>query len=215
MRMKRMMAALLAAAMVMGSALTATAAATSSTKDGDTSSVVDPNSNDHTGNTVTSDVKNGTATVTKCTSDGSDEGKAVEFKVAEDPATKQKVDITVIGDGKKGVFDSKAGRKVTSMNVNSAASTVTIKKNALKGSKIKTIKVATKKLVVKKGAFNKTKQKKIVIKFVGKKSGALTVKKGSLKGLTKITVKGLSKKEFKKVKKKLQKAGFKGTIKKG
>ena len=216
MRMKKAMAAMLAAAITVSSALSVFAAATSPTTapdaSSDASSYIDKNEELHTGNEVTSTINAGNtaATAVAATGDSTKAGSAVEFKNATTEEGKN-VPITVIGNGKKGVFDSKAGRKIKTLTVNSSAKKVTVKAKAFTNSKVKTVKVATKKLVINKNAFKGTKQKKIVVSFQKghKKAAALTVKKDAFEDVTKITVKGLSKKQFKKLRTKLVKAGVK------
>ena len=168
MRFKRTMAAILAAAMVMSSAVSVFAADSSNpTAPTTTEDTNDPNKKDHEGNLVTSEVKNGKATVIDCTSDGTKDGDVVEFRIARDPETGKEVDVYYIGDGKKGVFDNKKnGSKVKTVNINSKAKKVIVRKYAFKKSKVKTIKVATNKLQISKNAFKGTKNKKIVLRFV-------------------------------------------------
>ena len=212
MRVKKTLAAILAAVMTVSAGLSAIAATPSPNTAPAAAESEDVNTGDHTGNTVTATVKDGKATVTEVTGKG-DGAAVVNLKVARNSAN-EAVDITVIGDGKKGVFDSKAGRKVTTLKVSSKAN-VTVKKNAFKGSKVKTIKVKSKKVTINKNAFNGTKAKKITLNYQTKKASSLVLKKGALKGVTKVTVKGLNAKQYKKAVKALKAAGFTGTIKKG
>ena len=210
---KKVMAAVMVGVLTMSSSFAVSAA--SSPVVGQTT--VDPNHVDHLeGKTITSDVNVSarTAIVKKAESSKSAEVKsAVVFNVARTDSG-SKVPITQIGTGKSGVFDSKAGRIITRVTVKSSADIVTIKANAFKKSKVKTLKLNSKKTIINKNAFNKTKTKNVKIYVNGK----LTVKKGAFKGLNskaKIIVSKKaykSKKAFNKLKKALKNAGFKGKI---
>ena len=213
---KKMLALMLVVVLGLASAFTVSAAGTPSNTGGNdgqkktaTYPSTDVNSKDHVNKAVTSTVNSATsATATKVASNSKD-NPTVEFEAARNSAG-DKVDITVIGNGKKGVFDSKKGRKVKTAIIKSKASKVIVKGKAFKGSKIGTIQVTSKLVVFNKNAFKGTKQTSLVLK--AKKASQLKFKKGSLKGLKKITIKGASKKQKKKIKKLLKKAGFKGTI---
>ena len=209
---KRVMAAVMVGVLTLSSSF-AVSAASSPVVGGTT---VDPNHVDHLeGKTITSDVNVSarTAIVKKAESSKSAEVKsAVVFNVARTDSG-SKVPITQIGTGKAGVFNSKAGRIITRVTVKSSANVVTIKANAFKGSKVKTLKLNSKKTIINKNAFNKTKAKSPKIYVNGK----VSAKKGAFKGLSKkakiiVSKKAYSKKAFKKLKKALKKAGFKGTI---
>ena len=211
---KRFMAAVLVGALTLSSAFTVSAAGTASPVAGGTT--LDENVVDHlNGKEVISSVNVSarTAVVKKVTSEKNAKVKnAVVFNVARSE-DKTQVPITQIGTGKSGVFNSKAGRIVTRVTVKSKADVVTIKANAFKGSKVKTLKLNNKKTVINKNAFNKTKAKSPKIYVNGK----VSAKKGAFKGLSKkakiiVSKKAYSKKAFKKLKKALKKAGFKGTI---
>ena len=221
MRMKKMMAAVLAAVMMMstaGSTLAAPSPVTPPTPTTPTATTpaatpsvdgyIDNNTKDHTANEVVSVINKDLATVLTATSTGS-EGKQLALSVATN-SKGESVPITVIGDGKKGVFNSKKGRKVTTVQL-SSANAVLVKKLAFKGSKVKTIKINT-DVTLSKNSFKGTKQKKVTLSFKTKKASSLTLKKGALKGLKKVTVKGLSKAEYKKLLKKAKKAGIKTSI---
>lgn len=208
------MAAVLVGALTLSSAFTVSAAGTTSPVAGGTTQ--DDNVVDHLdGKEVIStvNVSARTAVVKKVTSEKNAKVKnAVVFNVARSE-DKTQVPITQIGTGKSGVFNSKAGRIVTRVTVKSKADVVTIKANAFKGSKVKTLKLNNKKTVINKNAFNKTKAKSPKIYVNGK----VSAKKGAFKGLSKkakivVSKKAYSKKAFKKLKKALKKAGFKGTI---
>ena len=92
------------------------------------------------------------------------------------------------------------GRIITRVTVKSSADIVTIKANAFKKSKVKTLKLNSKKTIINKNAFNKTKTKNVKIYVNGK----LTVKKGAFKGLNSKAKIIVSKKAYKSV---LAKAG--------
>ena len=211
---KRMLALMLVVVLGLASAFTVSAAGSPDSGKEDQKKTAtypsnDVNSKDHVNKAVTSTVNSATsATATKVASNSKD-NPTVEFEAARNTAG-DKVDITVIGNGKKGVFDSKKGRKVKTAIIKSKASKVIVKGKAFKGSKIGTIQVTSKLVVFNKNAFKGTKQTSLVLK--AKKASQLKFKKGSLKGLKKITIKGASKKQKKKIKKLLKKAGFKGTI---
>ena len=203
---KKLLALMLVAVMGLGCAFSVSAA--SSPAQGNVPTT-DNNSKDHVNKTVTTAVTKTDATVTKVASNSA-KNSAVELEFAKDGAGK-KVDITVIGNGKKGVFDSKKGRKVKQAIIKSKASKVVVKAKAFKGSKIKKIQITSKKVVFSKNAFKGTKQKTLTLKV--KKASQVQFKKGALKGLKTIKIKGASKAEKKKIKKALKKAGFKGKIK--
>ena len=207
---KKVMAAILVAVMATGMAFTASAA-TSSPTNGNTDSTGknDPNTQDHVNKVVDSTVSGDKATVVSVKSNKGKKGSTtVVFEVARNKDNK-KVPITSVGNGKKGVFDSKKGRVVTKVIIKSKAKKVTVKKNAFKKSKVKTIIVRknVKKVQINKNAFKGTKAKTLTLNV--KKAKQLVVKKGALKGLKKIKIKGASKKQKAKIIKKLVKAGFK------
>ena len=166
---KRFMAAVLVGALTLSSAFTVSAAGTTSPVAGGTT--LDENVVDHlNGKEVISSVNVSarTAVVKKVTSEKNAKVKnAVVFNVARSE-DKTQVPITQIGTGKSGVFNSKAGRIVTRVTVKSKADVVTIKANAFKGSKVKTLKLNSKKTVINKNAFNKTKAKSPKIYVNGK-----------------------------------------------
>ncbi len=210
MRAKRIMAAVLAAAMVMGSSLSVFAAGSPTA--GNSVGYKDNNSQDHNNNVVVATITETGATVEKIESTKAGSGKSVEVEVARN-ADGSTTDIDVIGDGKNGVFNTKAGQRVKTLAITSAASKVVVKKNAFKGSKIKTIKIKSQKVVLNSKAFNGTKGKTVTLKFVKTKANSLVVKKNALKGVSTIKIKGLNKAQKKALTKKLRKAKFKGTIK--
>lgn len=208
---KRVMAAIMVGVLTLSSAFTVSAA--SSPTEAPAEQSEDPNTVDHLeGKKVTSDVntKTNTATVKSVKSSEDAEVKnAVVINNARD-SVGNKVPITSVGTGKKGVFD----KIITRVTVKSQASNVTFKAKAFKGSKVKTLKLNNKKTTIKKNAFNGTKAKNVKI-YVN--NGKLVAKKGAFKGLSSkakiiVSKKAYSKKAFKKLKKALKKAGFKGKI---
>ncbi|MBO7710845.1 MAG: hypothetical protein J6S83_10275 [Lachnospiraceae bacterium] len=209
MKIKKMMAAVLAAVMTMSAAGSALAAAQSPTEaavDG----FIDYNEQDHTGNLVVSEINQDEATAIKAEYTGGD-GKTVWFKDARN-SKNETVPITTVGNGKKGLFNSKKGRKITRAIFASSKDTV-VKKLAFKGSNVKLVAVSGKKKVTfSKNSFKGTKQKKVTLQFRTKKASSVKLKKGAFNGLTKVTVKGLSKKEYNKFLKAAKKAGIKTSI---
>lgn len=208
---KRVMAAIMVGVLTLSSAFTVSAAPSPTQAPAEKSE--DPNTVDHLeGKTVTSDVntKDNTATVKKVkSSEDAQVANAVVINVARDSAG-NKVSITSVGSGKSGVFD----KIITRVTVKSQASNVTFKAKAFKGSKVKTLKLNNKKTTIKKDAFKGTNAKNVKI-YVNK--GKLVAKKGAFKGLSSkakiiVSKKAYSKKAFKKLKKALKKAGFKGKI---
>ena len=125
---------------------------------------------------------------------------------------------TQVGDGEHGVMDSKPGQQITTFEVTSGDSEVTINSYAFKGSKVKKVKIHGRKVKFNKNAFKGTKQKtvSIYLKQV-KKASDVSVAKGAFKGLSSkskiyVSKKNMSKKEYNKLVKKLRKAGFKGKV---
>ena len=209
---RKLFAALLVAAFTAGAAFTASAATASPVKGNesfDAATNTDKNTADYKNAEVQSVVKGSSAAVKTVKSvDTKNPAKTVTLTIARDAQNKA-INITAIGNGSAGVFNSKAGRVVTKLVIKSKAKKVTIKKNAFKKSKVKTIviKKSVKKVQINKNAFKSTKAKKLTLSL--SKASQLTVKKGALKGLKKITIKGASKKQRSKIIKKLVKAGFK------
>lgn len=213
--MKRVMAMVLALAMILSASLVAFAAE---------SPVVGPtyedeaNTRDHKDKAVDTTVKNGTAAIVKSVRGEEDGNEVVDFRIARD-ANKKQVAVTQIGTGKAGVFDSDEGRYVTMARVLTKAD-VTIAKYAFKGSKVHTIGLeGQKKVTIKKNAFLGTKVKTVTIKVRGsrRKASFFKFEKGAFNGLSSkskviVSKKTMTKAEFNKLKKALKKAGFKGTI---
>ena len=222
---RNIMAFLLATTMIVSSAVPTMAKIQSPTKAQTTENKgyknnLDYNSQDHVSKTVISKVTSPKKVVTsKVTTKSKGKSTGVVISYARDKKNK-KVQITQIGTGKAGVFDSKSGRKLDHVRVASTAKKVIIAKKAFYNSNIKTIRLQSKKVQINKNAFYKTKAKTVKIKIIGskRKASAFTFQKGAFNGLSKkstvIVRKGtMTAKEFKKLKKNLQKAGFKGTIK--
>ena len=226
---KRVLALALAASLVFGTALTASAADSPTTAATPTPTPTtaattggnDDNSKDHNDNTVVSTVSNGKATVTAVYADNNTStGKNVKLSVAQDPTTKQSVPITAINAN---AFNSAKGRIITTVNVEPQGSnTIVIKSKAFNKSKVKKLTLtlgSTGKVTMKKNAFNKlkTKKQKMTITIKAKKASQVKANKKAFAKLGKKSVikvsKTMSKKEFKKLQKKLKKAGFKGKIK--
>ena len=123
-------------------------------------------------------------------------------------------EIKRVGNGSVGAFRA----AVKTVIVNSAQSEVVISKKAFKNSNVKTVKVNTRSIRIEKNAFQGTKAKNAVININGaKKAADVKVGKGSFNGLSKkakivVSKKSMNNKEFKKLKTKLKKTGFKGKI---
>lgn len=209
---KKFMAAIMVGVLTLSSAFTVSAAGTASETTAPAAQSEDPNTVDHLeGKKVTSDVDTTkqTANVKSVKSSADAEVKnAVVLNNARD-SKNNKVPITSVGTGKKGVFD----KIITRVTVKSKAKNVTFKAKAFKGSKVKTLKLNNAKTTINKNAFNGTKAKNVKIYVNGK----LTAKKGAFKGLNSkakiiVSKKAYSKKAFNKLKKALKKAGFKGKI---
>ena len=209
---KKFMAAIMVGVLTLSSAFTVSAAGTASETTAPAAQSEGPNTVDHLeGKKVTSDVDTTkqTANVKSVKSSADAEVKnAVVLNNARD-SKNNKVPITSVGTGKKGVFD----KIITRVTVKSKAKNVTFKAYAFKKSKVKTLKLNNAKTTINKNAFNGTKAKNVKIYVNGK----LTAKKGAFKGLNSkakiiVSKKAYSKKAFNKLKKALKKAGFKGKI---
>lgn len=210
--MKRAMALLLA--LVMSLCLVFSANAATSPTTAPTNPNFDPTTGQDTNTqddaTIVSTVVNNTAVVDSVTSTG---GSSVSLTVAKD-ASNNEVPITQVGDGTKGAFDP----TIKTVTVSSTAEQVTIAKNALSKAKVKKLNVNAASVSIKKNAFKGTKTKNPTIKITGvKKASDVKVVKGSFDGLNKkaqfvVSKKSMSKKQFNKLKKNLKKKGFKGKI---
>ena len=213
---KKVLAFALAATMVAGGAVSASAASSPVPARYTT----DKNSKDHVKNTVTAKVDNktNTATATKAEAKGKSKvSKRVLISIARN-AKGKKVAITKVNAN---LFNSKKGKKITYANFKPYnGARMTIKAKAFNKSKVKDVKFTLGKkgkITVSKNAFKGTAAKKVTITIKAKKASQLTFKKGAFKGLSKKSVikvkKTMSKKQFKKLSKKAKKAGFKGKIK--
>jgi hypothetical protein len=175
----------------------------------DATSSTDTNVQDHPEAVVVSKVGTQTAAVTSIESAGT---YAITLSVARDQDNEE-VPITSI---EAGALGSKQGRMVSTLNIDSAKK-VTVKSKALKGSKVRSLKVYNKKIAFNKQAFKGTRVKSLKIYLkTAKKSSDVKVQAGAFEGLStnaRIYVnKKMSKTEFNKLKAKLEKAGFKGKI---
>ena len=212
---KTFAAIVLASSMLFATA--ASAATTSPVEPPAPTTYVDKNTAYHNGSTVVSTVnaKGTTATVTKAyANNNKSASKTVNLKNAKNAKGKA-VPITVVGNGKTGILNTKKGKKVTTLKLSSKKK-MTVKANAFKGSKIKKVIVNT-KVSLKKNAFKSTGVKNPTITINVKKASYVTVAKGAFTGLNKkakivVSKKKMTSAQFKILKKKLVKAGFKGTI---
>ena len=183
-----------------------------------TPTVTGPYTTIQTDDTITYDTKNGTAQVIKIEGNSkSKAAKSVKISKLYDPVTKRMVPVI---DILKNTFNSKKGRRVKTLTVAPPSGiNIVIHTGAFNKSKVKKIKIKLGKkgkLTIKKKAWKKTKAKKVKITIWAKKAKQVVVKKKAFKYLSKksvIKVKKMSKKQFKKLRKKLKKAGFKGKIK--
>ena len=208
---KRLAAMVLVGALAISSAFSVSAATKSPTnanKSYDTKTNQDSNTQDHVKKTVTAKVNPSkkTATVTKVAST-SKKYKTVTLTVARDKNNKA-AKITAIA---KNSFASKKGQYIKNVNIKSKASKVTIKTGAFNKSKVQKVAITSKKVAIQKNAFKGTKAKSLTLQL--KKASQLKLTKGAFNGLKKITIKGATKAQKAKIKKAIQAAGFKGTIK--
>jgi hypothetical protein len=225
---KRIIAAVMVGVLTLSSAFTVSAATNGSPIVG--KDTEDDNHVDHMKNKVVYSKVNSTtnpakAIVYKVTSTKTSKHKAaVDINYARSENNKKssaKIPVTQLGDGKKGVFNSKKGRIIKRVYVKSQAKNgITIAKKAFYGSKVNKITFTAKKVKIKASAFSGTKVEnlKIVIKGKKKTAKAFSFAKGAFKGLSSdakviVSKKTMSKKQYKKLVKKLRKAGFEGTIK--
>lgn len=131
----------------------------------------------------------------------------------------EKVNITHIGDGTKGVFNSKLGKYITKVDITSEAPIVKIRTNAFLGSKVQRLRIAGNKIIIKKDAFKgiSNKSPEIQICGTGRHAKDFTFYEGCFSGLSssaRIRVKktSMSKTEYNKIRKRILNAGFKGII---
>lgn len=169
----------------------------------------DTNTQDYTNGTAVSSFvrKKSGAAVTKVTTK---KGTSVKIATARDKKNK-KVKVTEI---RKGAFNNKSGRKIKTVTL---ASNMKLKAFAFEGSKVKSLKVTSRKVSIYKNAFKKTKVKNMTITLSKVKNASdVSVKEGSFRGLNSkakiVVTSNMSDKEFNKLVKKLKNAGFKGTI---
>jgi hypothetical protein len=170
----------------------------------------DVNTQDHYNGTVTTNVATGSVVAVESNGNG-----LVLIGIGRD----QDNNPFPINSIQGGAFNSTQGAEVNYVTINSTAA-VTVKPNAFKGSNVKKLRIKTTKVSFKKNAFKGTKVKKlkIYLKKVTKASD-VRVTNGSFAGLDKnakiIVNKKMSDAQFEKLKKKLEKAGFKGKIVRG
>lgn len=215
---KKLLALVLVFAMVLSFAMPAFAAKSPANEGYDTASNLDVNTQDHQNKTVTSKISTKSAVVWSVTKTNGANSDYVQLKVARTKENDQK-EISHIGDGKKGVFDSQEGRVVKTAVINSAAKQVKILTNAFKGSNVSNLKLQSKKIVIQKDAFKGTKVTNPLIVINGQKKTAssFVFASGAFNGLGKtaricVAGKTMTKAEFQKLIKKLRAAGFTGKI---
>lgn len=228
---KRVMAAILAFTLVMGTACTAFAA-TKSPADKPTTyknpgydavNDLDVNTQDHNKTTVTSKVKTdkGTAVTRKAQSTGG--GTYINLKVARTKDNK-KVPITSVGTSKEGAFNSTKGRKITWVDITTAANEFAISAKAFYNSNVKLLRIAGKKIKIGKQAFKGTKQTGMEIRICGqgqkRKAKDFILSSTAFTGLSKkavfnVRTGAMTRSEFNKLAKKVRACGFKGVIKHG
>ena len=226
---KKLMAVVLATALTLSLAVPALAVTGSPTNPGyDSKTGLDVNYQDHddkteNGTCVTSKVSTSIA-VTKSITAGT--GKtSVDLNVARDKNNKKKP-ITRLGDSKNGtgVFNSTAGKKITTVRIKSSAAQVNVSAYAFKGSNVKNLYLKSKKVVFAKNSFNGTNAKDINITIFPNADGSMKTassigiaQKNAFKGLSKnatITIKrgSMTVNQFRKLRAKLIAAGFPGKI---
>ena len=212
---KSFAAAVLAVSMIVGSVCSA-AAATSPSKAPAVKNYIDYNKQDHSKTMVVSkiDSKGTVGNTVRVKAKSGKNNDETKLSIARN-AQGKKVPITVVGDGKTGVFSTKDGRKVTKVIIGSSKQ-ITVKANAFKRSNVKKLTLAG-RVNIKKDAFKGTSYKPVIIQIRLKKASSVTVTKGSFNGLSsKATIvvqkSKMSAAEFKKLSSKLKKAGFKGRI---
>jgi hypothetical protein len=221
---KRLLTIVLSVVLVLSLALPVVAATKSPKNPGYTESNgkgLDVNDQDHKGNpdlkvtTIVSSTPHTTIKVTSVT------GKpdAVDINTARNK-NNRKVAIKRLGDKKNGVFNNKNGQKIKTVQIKTPGATMNVSANAFKGSNVSTIKVSCKKIYFAANSFKGTKVKnpKIVIQGNKRKAASFSFAKGAWTGLNSkatIVVKKstMTKAEFNKLKKRLVKSGFPGTIK--
>ena len=177
---------------------------------------LDGNTQDHNNTKVTTKVTNSAATVLEIRRRAKD--NICTLTTARD-RDNNKRDITAIGDGKNGVLDNSAGASIKTLEISSKAK-VTVKAKAFKNSRVNKLNVKSKQVQFNSNCFTGTQVKNPTINITkATKASDIAVQSNAFHGLnSKATIvvnKNMSKTEFNKLKKKLQAAGFKGTIKQG
>ena len=226
---KKLMTVVLAAVLTLSLTVPALAVTSSPTNPGfDPETGLDVNYQDHddkteSGTCVTTKVSTSTA-VTKTVTAGT--GKtSVDINVARDRNNKKKP-ITRLGDAKNGtgVFNSTAGKMITTVRINSPAAQVNVSAYAFKGSNAKNLYLKSKKVVFAKNSFNGTKAKDINIMIFPNADGSMKTsssigiaQQDAFKGLSSsatITVKkgSMTVNQFRKLRTRLIAAGFPGKI---
>ena len=215
MRMKKgMIAAALAVVMTLGS-ICAFAAEVSPIPTPSPDGYRDYNVQDHKDVEVTSDIVNNKGHVDKIEgTQDSTNAQTVTLRVARNEAGEE-VPITFVGNGDTGLFDSKAGRKITRVNLKSTRN-MTLKKNSFSKSNVKKIVVSKKTPVTfKKNCFKGTNVTNPNITLNVAKSADVNASNGAFNGLSSkatITIKCKKSSTYKLTMKKLIAAGFKGKI---
>ena len=173
----------------------------------------DMNVRDHKDSEVISVVDGKTVTVVKAKAlKTTSVGRVVCVRVARN-ADGKRTDVTEFGNGKKGVFNSKSGRLVNRVDFKSAKRT-SILKSAFYRSNVARIRVYG-KVWFRKDAFKGTRKKNVEFRIYLKKASGMKVDSGAFRGLnskSKMIVTKMSASEFKKFRKAMKKAGFKGEI---
>jgi hypothetical protein len=142
----------------------------------------------------------------------------IELSIARNK-NNNKVRITRIGNNKVGVFDSARGRIITDVTVSSPAKKVLLCTNAFQNSAVKNLTLTGTQYTFRAGFFNGAKVKNPTIKITGAKKVSMDIRcyKGAFNGLgskAKIIVSAstMTASEFKKLKARFIKHGFKGSI---
>lgn len=131
----------------------------------------------------------------------------------------KKVFITEIGDGSTGIFNSAKGKRVTKATIGSTKA-VTVNANAFAGSNLKVLLIKS-SLTIKadayKGISNTALKQYLIAPPANKKAADYTFESGAFEDLVStarfsVGASVMTSTEFSKLKTKLQKAGFKGQI---
>ena len=195
MGIRKSMAAVVLAATMLAASLTVSAAQ-SPTQAPVPVTTVDKNTKDHNNTRVEADVSaKGIAILRIEALNNKPLADGVKLTVSRDKKG-NKFAITALGDGKKGVFSTKKGKKVKRVTL-SSTSRITVKAKAFYKSNVELIRVNC-RTTFSKNAFSKTSKKDPVIKINVTKSSMVTFKKGCFNGLNKDAVIKVSKKMSKK-----------------